>query len=96
MGIEPTSKAVIGSQQVPYIFEDRISEKDFHNALLKMYNMSREEREKLGKLGKEHVDKNYNFDSFGAKWVDLMTDVYEEYGSWENRKNYNNFRVEEI
>ena len=58
--------------------------------------MSREEREKLGKLGKEHVDKNYNFDSFGAKWVDLMTDVYEEYGSWENRKNYNNFRVEEI
>ena len=96
VGIEPTSKAVIGSQQVPYIFEDRISEKDFHNALLKMYNMPIEEREKLGKLGKEHVNKNYNFDSFGAKWVDLMTDIYEKYGSWENRKNYNNFRVEEI
>ena len=96
IGIEPTSKAVIGSQQVPYIYEDRICKEDFHNALLKMYNMPKEEREKLGKLGKEHVDKNYNFDSFSTQWVNLMTDTYNKHGSWDTRKNHNNFRVEEV
>ena len=29
VGIKPISKAVIGSQQVPYIYEDRISQKRF-------------------------------------------------------------------
>ena len=29
IGIEPTSKAVIGSQEVPYICEDRVSKEDF-------------------------------------------------------------------
>ena len=32
-GIEPTSKTVIGSLQVPYIYEDSISHKDFEKAL---------------------------------------------------------------
>ena len=40
----PESKAVIGSQDVPYIYEDRLSEKQVVSALEKMYIMSREER----------------------------------------------------
>ena len=31
--IHPSSKAVIGSLQVPYIYEDRISQDDFNKAL---------------------------------------------------------------
>ena len=33
IGIEPASKAVIGSQQVPFIYEDRICKEDFIAAL---------------------------------------------------------------
>ena len=32
-GIQPASKAVIGSLQVPYIYEDRISQKDFNSII---------------------------------------------------------------
>jgi len=88
VGIEPTSRAVIGSQQVPYIYEDRINEEVFVAALKKMYDMSREEREKLGALGAEYVRKNYNFEQFNERWINLMLKVHEEQGSWENRKNY--------
>jgi len=95
IGIEPASKAIIGSQQVPYIYEDRISKEDFLNSLLEMYNKTKEERKELGKLGQEHVRKNYNFETFGKQWVDLMTNVYEKYGSWETRK-YKNFKVAEL
>ena len=43
LGIEPSSKSVIGSQGVPYIHEDRISKEDFINACKKIYNMTKEE-----------------------------------------------------
>ena len=89
VGVEPASKAIIGSQNVPYIYEDRLNKDDFLNALLKMYNMSKSERNKLGKAGRQHVLDNYNFDDYGNKWIDLLSSVYEKYGSWETRKGYN-------
>ena len=33
IGIEPAAKALIGSQDVPYIWEDRVSKEDFIDAL---------------------------------------------------------------
>ena len=96
IGIEPASKVVIGSQQVPYIYEDRISKEDFIAALTKIYNMSSKEREKLGKRGKKHVEKNYNFNDFNKKWINLMDSVHEKYGSWENRKGYCAWNLKEI
>ena len=88
VGIEPTSRAVIGSQQVPYIFEDRINEEVFVAALKKMFDLSKEERDKLGILGAEYVRNNYSFEKFNKQWVDIMLRVHEENGSWGNRKNY--------
>jgi len=92
----PTSKSVIGSQQVPYIYEDRISKDHFISALSNMYDMGEEERRKMGKLGREHVLKNYNFKDFEKNWVDLMVKVYEEEGSWDTRTNYNGIYFKEI
>ena len=96
VGIEPSSKSLIGSQQVPYIYEDRISEKDFVDAISKIYNMSEEDRKELGSLGREHTIKNYNFANFRKSWIELLARVYEENGSWEQRKNYKAWSVTEI
>ncbi len=96
IGIEPTSKALIGSQTVPYIYEDRISEEDFLNALRKMYNMSKEDRENLGNLGMQHVRKNYSYDKFKNKWLELIEDIMERMGSWETRKNYKSWELKEV
>ena len=49
IGIQPASKAIIGSQQVPWIYEDRISGDDFIECLETMYNHTPEERKKMGK-----------------------------------------------
>ena len=96
IGIEPASKAVIGSQEVPYIYEDRVSKKDFINALLKIHNMTREERRELGLKGLAHVKKNYSYDQFCKSWDEVLTHIHEKYGSWETRKNYKNWRLREI
>jgi glycosyltransferase involved in cell wall biosynthesis len=92
----PESKAVIGSQDVPYIYEDRLSESQVISALEKMYVMTREERREMGLKGREHVMKNYNFEDFNKRWVDIMLEVHEENGSWETRKNHNGIRFLEV
>ena len=96
VGIEPTSRAIIGSQEIPWIYEDRLSKEVVVDALLKIYNMSKEERNKLGDLGIEHVVKNYNFDNYIKKWDETFTKTYEKHGSWQNRKNYKAWSLSEV
>jgi len=86
----PTSKSVIGSQQVPYIYEDRINKAQFHSALNKIYKMGKEGRKNLGMLGREHVMKNYNFYELQKKWVEVIDQVLE------NKENYNGIRFKEV
>tara|TARA_R100000388_G_C7244878_1_gene164217 strand:- start:5502 stop:6767 length:1266 start_codon:yes stop_codon:yes gene_type:complete len=94
--IYPTSKSIIGSQQVPYIYEDRISKEQLHSALDKMYWLSPEGRHEIGMKGAKHVHENYNFEKFGEKWVNLMLKVHEQHGSWETRKGYNGITFKEV
>ena len=96
VGLEPASKAIIGSQDVPFIYEDRVSGEDVKNAFLKIYNMTAEERREMGEMGMQHVADNYSFSSYGDSWVKLMLDVHEKHGSWETRKNYNSWHLMEV
>ena len=90
VGLYPRSKSVIGSQQVPYIYEDRLDKAQFHSALSKIYKIGKKERRQLGTLGREHVEENYNFHKLQQKWVEVIDKVVEE------RANYNGIRFKEI
>jgi len=50
----------------------------------------------MGQLGREHVMKNYNFEDFNKTWVDVMTKLYEEDGSWETRKYTKRWTIKEV
>jgi glycosyltransferase involved in cell wall biosynthesis len=95
-GIEPCSKAIIGSQQIPFIYEDRTSEKDVVKALETVYSMTQEEREKIGKLARADVMKNYSYDYYCEKWDEILQSVYDNHGSWETRKGYNPWEIKEL
>ena len=95
-GLEPSSKAVIGSLQVPYIYEDRVSQNDFSKALSQALEMSPRVYKKMSIMGREHVRKNYNFEDFERNWIKKIDEVVEKYGSWETRKHYDRFHLMEI
>jgi glycosyltransferase involved in cell wall biosynthesis len=95
-GIKPASKAVIGSLNVPYIFEDRISQKDFHSTLKKAIELSPKAYKKMSLQGREHVRNNYNFLNFEKQWVTLMDNIVENHGSWGERKNYKRWHLLEV
>ena len=59
-----------------------------------MFLKSQEERDELGRLGREYALKQFNFETFMERWDELLTKVYEEKGSWETRTGYKSYGVE--
>ena len=92
-GIYPASKAIIGSQEVPYIYEDRLNEDDFVNALKEIYDLSEEDRLQLRTDCAAWARDRFNFDNFVESWDNLFTKVYEEKGSWDTRQGHVPFEV---
>lgn len=96
IGLEPASRAIIGSQEVPYIYEDRVSKEDFHHALTMIYTMDPEQRKHLGLDGRNHILKNYNFENYTSKWVEIFDNAIAKHGSWDTRQNYQAWELREI
>lgn len=99
IGLEPASKAIIGSQNVPYIYEDRLNKDDFIDALEEMYNKwkdNKESYEKIGKMGREFVMKNFSFENYHKQWEEALLEIHEKFGSWENRKGYTSWKLLEV
>ena len=94
--IEPCSKTVIGSLQVPYIYEDRISQRDFEKAMTKALKNPVKKYKQMVSQGRRHVLKAYNFEKFEKSWVELMDKVLSEHGSWETRTGYNRWHLMEV
>ena len=40
--------------------------------------------------------KEYNFDKFVKNWVEIFDEFHEKHGSWETRKNYENWQLLEV
>ena len=96
IGLEPAAKYVIGSQEVPFIYEDKVSKEQFLEALEKMYNMTKKQRKEMGLKGRKHVIKNYNKDELLKQWDELLTKIYKEKGSWSDRKQYERWSLKEV
>ncbi len=93
VGLEPASKAVIGSLEVPYIHEDRLNKEEFIDGLVKLYEMSPEARREMGQKGREWTQKEFNFDDFIQRWDDLFMKIVDEHGSWDTRTGYSPYEV---
>jgi len=93
-GLIPASQAIIGSQQVPYIYEDRLNGGDVVDAMLRMYNMTPEERKAMGQRALQHTQEEYNFEDFIERWDNLFMSLHDQCGSWETRKNFKSYGVE--
>ena len=95
-GIKPCSKTIIGSLQVPYIYEDRIGQDQFEEVMDKALKQTKKRYDAMSKAGLQHVKDNFNFEIFEKQWVEFIDETIQKHGSWENRKNYNRWTLKEI
>ena len=96
IGITPASRAIIGSQEVPFIFEDRVSKEDFLKAMIEIYNLSHKDRLAIGKLGRKHVLENYSLEIYKKNWIKVFKIIENNFGSWKSRKNYKSWKLMEV
>lgn len=94
--IEPVSKAIIGSQDIPFIREDRLNEDDVVDAMIRMYEMSPDERKEMGEKGQGYVDRAFNLEVYHKNWAELFKRVIEKHGSWGTRENHENWIIKEV
>jgi len=82
----PTSRSLQGSPPTPYIWDDRCEPEDAAIALREFYDMGRDERKRLGGLGKKFCEENQmTAKAMGQNFIDSMDGAFD---NWEPRQRY--------
>ena len=78
-------KSLVGSQAVPYIYEDYATNEKVSDAIYKMYSMPDKERKALGQKARKYVQSEFSLSKTIDMWDETLTNLIEnwEYKSWE-------------
>jgi glycosyltransferase involved in cell wall biosynthesis len=79
-------RSLVGSQGVPYIYEDYVSAETIANAYMKLYELTPEERSALSKKCREYALSEFAFDKTINLWdqalIDLVENWRDKYDPW--------------
>ncbi len=79
-------QTLVGSQTVPYIFEDMVSNEDITAAMMKMYELGPEGRIALGEKAREYALTEFGYQKVVDLWNDSMLKTIMEFKY--NKKNF--------
>ena len=79
-------KSLVGSQAVPYIYEDYVSNETVADAIFKIYNTAPEERERLGKKARDYVLSEFSLDTTIDLWHESLLKVVQDYKEGKIKK----------
>ena len=85
VAIKPILKSLVGSQNVPYIYEDYALPEDVANGILKMYMLNNKEKLELSKKVKKYVDEEFSYEKTIDLWHDSLINTIKNWK--ENRSN---------
>lgn len=68
VAIPPATRQLVGSQLVPYIYEDFTNHKQVVDALMKIYEMTPEEKNKMKQKVLEYVNYEFNINKVISDW----------------------------
>lgn len=84
-------KTLVGSQDIPYIYENYSSIETISNSIMKMYEIGNKKRQELGQKGREYVLKNFSYDMLIKKWDKSLEKTIK---NW--KKTYKNWEKVEL
>ena len=68
-------KSLVGSQSVPYIYEDYASVENIASAINKMFEMPVEKRRQLGQKAKNYVESEFSYQKTIDLWDKTLSDL---------------------
>lgn len=81
IALDPDVRSLVGSQLVPYIFEDFISHETFAKSLTEMYEYGPERRSQLGIKGFEYVKEEFSMERLVGSWDRTLTETIDKWKS---------------
>lgn len=84
-------KTLVGSQGVPYIYEDYVSTENTSKAMMKIFDLSDLERENLRKKVLHYSRSEFNYQKMIDDWHKSASDLIQ---NWKNKRK--NFSIQEI
>jgi glycosyltransferase involved in cell wall biosynthesis len=91
--IWPKSRALMGSIQTPYIFDDRCDWQDAGDAIKYWYDMDKEKRTECGKIGRDWVCSDESMMSgtwMSKNFIDHMETAFEK---WTPKSKFSIYKV---
>ena len=79
-----TLQTLVGSQAVPYIYEDYAHIDDISDGILKLCTMPDEERKKVGDKAKEYALSEFSYQKTIDMWDESLDNILDnwKYDSW--------------
>jgi glycosyltransferase involved in cell wall biosynthesis len=91
VALDISFKSLVGSQQVPYIFEDYCTVENTAEAIYKMYSLSEKERRDLSQKCLDYVKSDFSYDNTIDLWHNTMKETIQ---NWKSR--YQRWSLEEV
>ncbi len=85
-------QTLVGSQSVPYIYEDYIDVHEAADAIYKIYSMTKEERKSLGQKARNYALSEFSHQKTIDEWDRTLLKLIDDY---KNKKN-KSWSIEEI
>jgi len=81
VALDVEMQTLVGSQQVPYIYEDYVSCESVSQAFMKMFEMSDVERKELSRKVRNYVTSEFDYDKTINLWDQTMLKTIEDFSS---------------
>ena len=94
MPLFPKTRSVKGSPLTPYIFASTVTIEDAAIALMKVYKMGPEERERRGMAGREWVmseESGFTAEKMGQGFIENLNILFKK---WKPRKRFDLIKVD--
>jgi len=84
-------RTLVGSQNVPYIYEDYVSTSSVGSAIMKLYDMSDKDKLSLSQKVMSYVESEFNYQDMIDEWDRLL---WKKINNWE--ETYERYKVNTI
>jgi|TARA_R110002153_G_scaffold27358_3_gene84915 glycosyltransferase involved in cell wall biosynthesis len=90
--LDPDVRTLVGSQLVPFIYEDYCTIENTTDAIMKLYELGPEKRKELGQKARDYATSEFSLDKTIDLWDKSLLDLLDK---WENNREsvYKSWRM---
>jgi glycosyltransferase involved in cell wall biosynthesis len=96
MPVFPSNMSIQGSIPTPYIFDDRCDFRDAADAIMKVYELGKEERERRGKLAHDWVTSDESMMSATNMSKNVIKHIDEVLAMWKPKPKFELIKTESL